>query len=129
LRHSFVCREQCGLLQYEAVSNMVQETSMTSNLAQRILWVLWPSFLVAAVAELIVFAVIDPHDLTVFGVPVEAGRMSVYAIGFFFFWAMTSAAGALTVFLQRSPFEVNRCPLPAADRPEGCPKREAEGCT
>jgi hypothetical protein len=31
--------------------------------------------------------------------------------------------------LQRSPFEVNRCPLPATDRPEGCPKREAEGCT
>ena len=50
---------------------------MSSNLAQRILWVLWPSFLVAAVAELIVFAVIDPHDLTVFGVPVEAGGMSV----------------------------------------------------
>jgi hypothetical protein len=28
------------------------------SLSQRILWVLWPSFLVAAVAELLVFAVI-----------------------------------------------------------------------
>jgi hypothetical protein len=29
------------------------------------------------------------------------------------------------VFLQRSPFEVNRCPLEAQDRPPGCPKN---GC-
>ena len=102
---------------------------MTTNLAQRILWVLWPAFLVACVAELLVFAVIDPQDLHVFGVPLEAGRMPVYTIGFFFFWSITSAASALTVFLQRSPVEVNRCPLPAVDRPEGCPKREAEGCS
>jgi len=91
--------------------------------AQRVLWVLWPSFLVAAIAELFVFAVFDPLDLHVFGVPVQAGRMPVYTIGFFFFWAVGAAAAALTVFLQRSPVEVNRCPLPADGRPPGCPKR------
>ncbi len=95
---------------------------MTGNLTQRILWVLWPSFLVAAVAELLVFAVIDPTDLHVFGVPVEAGRMPVYTIGFFFFWAIGAGAAALTVFLRRSPVEVNRCPLQADDRPANCPK-------
>ncbi|MDZ7652551.1 MAG: hypothetical protein U5L03_08410 [Burkholderiaceae bacterium] len=78
-------------------------------------------------AELIFFSVVDPNDLSAFGVPIEAARMSVYSAGFFFFWAMTSAASALTVFVQRSPFEVNRCPLPSQERPEGCPKREAEG--
>ena len=91
--------------------------------AQRVMWVLWPSFLVAAIAELIVFAVFDPLDLHVFGVPVQAGRMPVYTIGFFFFWAVGAAAAALTVFLQRSPVEVNRCPLQVEDRPPGCPKR------
>lgn len=96
---------------------------MPSSLTQRILWVLWPSFLVAAVAELLVFALIDPADLHVFGVPLEVGRMFVYAIGFFFFWALGAAAASLTVFLQRSPVEVNRCPLPATERPAGCPKR------
>jgi len=101
---------------------------MSSSLVQRVLWVLWPAFLVAAVAELLFFAVIDPKDLSVFGVPLDAERMPVYTAGFFFFWAITSAASALTVFLQRSPFEVNRCPLPSPDRPQGCPKREAEGC-
>jgi hypothetical protein len=39
---------------------------------------------------------------------------------------MTSAASALTVFLARSPFEANRCPIDAADRPPGCPKRATE---
>ncbi len=100
---------------------------LTASLTQRILWVLWPSFLVAAVAELLVFAVIDPADLHVFGIPVEAGRMPIYTLGFFFFWALGAAASALTVFLQRSPIEANRCPLvEAADRPEGCPKRPEE---
>ncbi len=94
-----------------------------SNLAQRILWVLWPSFLVAAVAELLVFAVIDPADVHLFGVPVEVGRMTVYAVGFFLFWAVGASAAALTVFLRRSPVEVNRCPLDAEERPAGCPKR------
>jgi hypothetical protein len=95
---------------------------MSNSLTQRILWVLWPSFLVAAVAELLVFAVLDPADLHVFGVPVTAGRMPLYTIGFFFFWLLGASAAALTVFLQRSPVEVNRCPLNVDDRPQGCPK-------
>ena len=70
---------------------------MSSNLVQRVLWVLWPSFMVAAVAELLFFAVVDPHDMSVFGVPIEAGRMTGYAVGFFFFWGICAAASALTV--------------------------------
>lgn len=100
---------------------------MNPNLAQRVLWVLWPAFLVAAVAELIVFAVIDPADLHLFGEPVEIGRMPIYTLGFFFFWAMAASASALTVFLQRSPVEVNRCPLDEENRPAGCPKRIVGG--
>lgn len=96
---------------------------MTNSLVQRLLWVLWPSFLVAAVAELLVFAIVDPADLRIFGVPVEAGRMPIYTLGFFFFWALGAAAAALTVFLERSPVEVNRCPVGAENRPPGCPKR------
>jgi hypothetical protein len=95
---------------------------MQSDLAQRVLWVLWPAFLVAAVAELVFFALIDPADLSVFGVPLEAGRIPIYTVGFFFFWAVAASASALTVFLQRSSVEVNRCPLPAEDRPAGCQK-------
>ncbi len=97
---------------------------MNPDLVNRVLWVLWPSFLVAAVAELIIFSMIDPVDLHIFNVPIEAERMPVYTVGFFFLWAITAAASALTVFLERSPFEVNRCPLLSENRPDGCPKQE-----
>ena len=100
---------------------------MSNSFAQRLAWVLWPSFLVACIAELAFFAMIDPSDICLFGVPLEIGRMSVYAIGFFAFWALGVGSSALTVFLARSPFEVNRCPLEAVERPAGCPKREDGG--
>lgn len=96
---------------------------MANDFAQRVLWILWPAFLVAAVAELAFFAVFDPADLAPFGVPLDAERLPVYTLFFFFFWAIGAGASALTVFLQRSPFELNRCPLDAENRPHGCPKR------
>lgn len=96
---------------------------MSNSLMQRMGWVLWPSFLMACVAELAFFALFDPTDLTLFGVPIEADRMPVYTIGFFAFWAIGAISSALTVFLAQSPFEVNRCTLEPNERPLGCPKR------
>jgi hypothetical protein len=83
--------------------------------------------LVAAIADGIVFSLFDPRDMYVFGEPVELSRIGVYSIGFFLFWAFGAASSALTCLLQRSPFEVNRCTLPQAARPEGCPKRGQPG--
>jgi hypothetical protein len=97
---------------------------MSDSLAQRLGWVLWPSFLVACAAELVFFSLFDPSDLHLFGQPVEVDRMLVYTLGFFAFWAIGAISSALTVFLARSPFEVNRCTLDAVERPDGCPKRE-----
>jgi hypothetical protein len=96
------------------------------NLAQRVMWVVWPAFLVAAVAETLFFTVFDPMDLHFFGVTVELSRQAIYTLGFFAFWALCVASSALTVFLQRSPWEMNRCPLDAPCRPIGCPKRADE---
>jgi hypothetical protein len=96
---------------------------MTNSLAQRLGWVLWPSFLMACVAELAFFGLFDPTDLHLFGVPIEAERMPVYTIGFFAFWIIGAVSSALTVFLAQSPFEVNRCTLEPNERPLGCPKR------
>jgi hypothetical protein len=95
---------------------------------QRWIWVLWPGFVVAIPTVGIVFTLLDPQDLHLFGEPLALSRLGAYTLGFLFFWAMGSACGALTCLLQRSPFEVNRCPLPATSRPEGCPKRDAGGC-
>ena len=97
-------------------------------LMQRWIWVLWPGFVIAIPMVGVVFTLLDPADLHLFGEPLALSRLGSYSLGFLFFWAMGSACSALTCLLQRSPFEVNRCPLPAVLRPEGCPKRETGEC-
>jgi len=99
-------------------------TTTDGRFAHRLMWVMWPAFLVAAIAEAIFFTVFDPFDLHFFGAPLEMSRSAIYTMGFFGFWALGIASSALTVFLGRSPWEVNRCPMEPAERPEGCPKRE-----
>ena len=32
-------------------------------LAQRVMWIAWPAFLMAAVMEMVVFAFVDPSEL------------------------------------------------------------------
>ena len=98
-----------------------------SDLAHRIMWVIWPAFLVAGVAEAVFFTIFDPFDLNFFGAPLDFSRSGIYTLGFFGFWGLGIASSALTAFLERSPFEVNRCTLAPGERPPGCPKREDGG--
>ena len=69
--------------------------------------ILWPSFLVACVAELAFFSVFDPVDFQLFG-PLGLSRRAGYSIGFFLFWGIAAASSALTCLLQRSADEINR---------------------
>lgn len=87
---------------------------------QRWMWIAWPAFLVAAVLEMIVFAMVDPGDLHWFGNPLGLSRQAIYTLAFFVFWGTTMASSALTTLLAMSPFEVNRCPVPEGQRPEDC---------
>ena len=88
--------------------------------AQRWMWIAWPAFLVAAVLEMVVFALVDPGDLHWFGNPLGLSRQAIYTLAFFVFWGITMASSALTTLLAMSPFEVNRCPVPEAQRPGEC---------
>ena len=74
---------------------------------QRWMGVAWPSFLMAGVMELLVFAVVDPQSLSWFGQPFDMSRQAIYTISFFVFWLVISVAGALTVILSLSSTEVN----------------------
>ena len=93
--------------------------------AQRWMWIAWPAFLVAAVLEMLVFAMVDPGDLQWFGQPLEWSRLAVYTLAFFVFWGVTMASSALTTLLSVSPFEVNRCPVAVNERPSDCAR---SGC-
>lgn len=93
-------------------------------MGQRLMWVLWPGFLMAIPTVGIVFTLVDPQDLHFFGAPIAMSPTGIYSVGFILFWILGSTCSALTCLLQMSPFELNRCPLPATERPPGCPKRE-----
>lgn len=80
---------------------------MRAQLARRIMWVIWPAFLVAGVAEAIFFTVFDPFDLHFFGAPLELSRMAIYTMGFFGFWGLGIAASALTMFFEHAPSPSN----------------------
>jgi hypothetical protein len=94
---------------------------------KRLIWILWPSFIVGGAGEVLFFTVFDPKELYLFGEASSLSRLAVYSIGFFLCWAFAASSSAFTCFLQRSAEEVNRCPLPSRERPAGCPKREEPG--
>jgi hypothetical protein len=95
---------------------------------KRLIPILWPSFLVAGIADILFTTLFDPLEIMYQGEPLISHRIAAYTIGFFIFWLMGIASSAMTCFFQRSADEINRCPLPPPKRPEGCPKRDESGC-
>jgi hypothetical protein len=83
---------------------------MNKALGRRLIWVIWPAFLVAGVAEAIFFTVFDPFDLHFFGTPLDLSREAIYTLGFFGFWGMGIASSALTLFFERAPGDANDGP-------------------
>ena len=79
-------------------------------MARLMMVVLWPSFLVAIVAEGFFFSLFDPQDLALNGTLLEVPPLAAYTVGFFCFWAFCSLASMLTCYLigvpndRRPPF-------------------------
>jgi len=70
---------------------------------RRIGSIAWPSFFSAAVTTFVFFAIVDPNDLAEITWPhVDVSRKLGYSIGFFMFWACTSASSAFTTLLLSS---------------------------
>jgi len=66
--------------------------------------IVWPSFLMAGVLEMLVFACVDPADLHWFGgASMELSHQAIYSLAFFVFWVAISLAGALTALLMTTP--------------------------
>lgn len=63
--------------------------------------VLWPSFLVAIVAEGLFFSMVDPQALTFIGITLADSREAAYTVGFLLFWVLFSLSSGLTWLLSR----------------------------
>lgn len=81
------------------------------------MWVAWPAFLVAGVLEMMVFAVLDPESLSLFGETVRWSREAIYSITFLIFWLMLMLSSALTLMLARPAREVNGFDHPEVVQP------------
>ena len=66
---------------------------------KRLMWILWPSFIAAGIGVGIIFTLIDPMELVVLGDHVNASRTTIYSMGFFVLWAITTLASAMSCFL------------------------------
>ncbi len=81
---------------------------------QRIVSVLWPSFLTAAAATIIFFVLFDPQDLAGLLGFNDMSRTAGYTAGFFGFWVLTSVSSALTCYFRRPCHE--RAELPSEEQ-------------
>jgi len=90
--------------------------------AKTLIWILWPSFLVAGAAEALFFTVFDPTELTFFGETVNVSRIAAYSIGFFLFWAFAASSSALTCFFSSGSAQTNDQRQPGDEDPAGSPK-------
>ena len=70
-------------------------------LIQKVIAVLWPSFLTAGVATILFFTAFDPDLILSVSGYGEVSRLGSYTIGFFLFWLLTSSSCALTCYFQR----------------------------
>lgn len=75
-----------------------------NSLRYRSMSVLWSAFLMAAVLEMVVFALVDPASLRWFGGDtLDLEPRAVYTVAFFVFWAVIAVAAALALLLCSRP--------------------------
>lgn len=63
------------------------------------IWILWPAFVAAAIAEIAFFAFADPQQLYWMGETVKLSATATYSIGFLFFWLICAGSSVLTYLL------------------------------
>ncbi|MEN8176080.1 MAG: hypothetical protein ABFS23_09970 [Pseudomonadota bacterium] len=68
---------------------------------QRIVAILWPSFLTAIPATGLFFSLFDPVELGEIAGFGEITRLGGYTLGFFSFWIVTAVSGAISVYFAR----------------------------
>ena len=68
---------------------------------QKVIAVLWPSFLTAGVATILFFTAFDPQTLMAISGYGQISRLGGYTIGFFMFWFLTASTCVLTCYFQR----------------------------
>lgn len=70
------------------------------RLGRFMMQVLWPAFLMAIVAEGVVFSIIDPQELSVVGLYLTDSREATYTVGFLLLWGLFACSSSITYLLS-----------------------------
>ena len=79
----------------------MRDTPREIPMMQKVIAVLWPSFIMAGVATIIFFTAFDPDVILMASGYPEIGRLAGYSAGFFLFWLLTASSCLLTCYFQR----------------------------
>jgi len=92
-----------------------------------VIWVFWPAFIAAGIAETIFFTMIDPEQLYLFGQRVEWSLTATYSTGFLLFWLVCIGSSLMTYLMM--PRDAKEALMKAADEREDLarPKRREPG--
>lgn len=78
---------------------------------QKLISVLWPSFLTAGLATVLFFTAFDPITLLQETRFADTSRLGAYSAGFFLFWLLTFSSCALTCYFRKP------CSIPRTTEP------------
>lgn len=78
------------------------ESGQQIPMPQKVIAILWPSFLIAGVATVFFFTAFDPLEIALcISGQAPVSRLGAYTLGFFLFWLLTSVSSALTCYFRR----------------------------
>ncbi len=89
-----------------------------------VIWVMWPAFIAAGIAETLFFTMIDPRQLYLLGELVEWSPTATYSTGFFFFWLICIFSSLMTYFML--PQAVKEALIHAAGEREDLARRKRQ---
>lgn len=75
---------------------------------QKVVAVLWPSFIMSSIATIVFFTLFNPIDMLTCNGYSDVSQMAAYTIGFFLFWALTGSSCVLSMYFQRPCSTVGR---------------------
>ncbi len=68
---------------------------------QKVIAVLWPSFVTSGVATVLLFSAFDPQIVMLASGYENISRLGAYSGGFFLLWLLTATTCSLTCYFQR----------------------------
>jgi hypothetical protein len=79
----------------------IASTSQSVGVCQSVSAILWPSFIVAGIANTVFFSFFNPSEMAACRGGEALSTTAVYSIGFFSFWALTAMSSFVTQYFLK----------------------------